>query len=463
MKYDPSSSESQNEPKNKLEASPDEKAWLKEISRQSWEPELLISGVAIYLTSNLPRLLAWAFEYYEYNFIPDYEGTEYTLTNLIYAVLNSSSIVLIATFILHFCMRAFWVGMVGLYSVFPHGIDFENLKPYSDHYKSQLREKLPPLDKFIADLDKTCSTVFSISFLFVLTLLGVGFVYLIFIFILYLFKLALDTATFEQYEPTIYTTLIIGFLMFTFSSAILSLKRFQKNPKIARLQFNIYWGFGRFMFPIVYKTITYGTFIFYSNIPRLRLVLFYSITFFVFIALLFFSLLGDRNPDLFEGRDYFSNRSDAHRIRPAYYDNLRPDDVSRRRVSIQSDIIEGAFLKLFISYPKYYDQEFNQFCPKIKAADSLNVFRRRELLAAQQLDCIADFYQVYINDSLQKNLAYTFYEGEDGLDKGFLSYIPSRSFRVGKNLLKLTKVKLDSNSKKGYVRIIPFWYAPSLK
>ncbi|MEO1653333.1 MAG: hypothetical protein AAFU64_07295, partial [Bacteroidota bacterium] len=88
---------------------------------------------------------------------------------------------------------------------------------------------------------------------------------------------------------------------------------------------------------------------------------------------------------------------------------------------------------------------------------------KRENLAAQRLKCVADFYQVYINDSLYSDLSYSFYEGKDGLEKGFLTYIPCRSFPEGQNILKLTKVKLDSNNKKGFVRIIPFWYAPARK
>ncbi|NJO01097.1 MAG: hypothetical protein HC880_04805 [Bacteroidia bacterium] len=83
--------------------------WLSDVARQSWEPELLISGIAIYLTLGIPNWLGVIFEYYDFHWKTSTEGIASQVSLLIYSGLLAGAYVLIVNFILHFAGR----GVVG--------------------------------------------------------------------------------------------------------------------------------------------------------------------------------------------------------------------------------------------------------------------------------------------------------------------------------------------------------------
>ena len=139
--------------------------WVKEVARQSWEPELLISGAAAYASLSLPGLFKSAFVAYRMDFMVGSSKIDLLFPTLIYAVFASIGQILILTFFLHFAMRAFWVGMVGLLSVYPQGIRFSEIKYVSDYGKTFLKKKLTTVDEFVIRLDKWCSILFSVAFI----------------------------------------------------------------------------------------------------------------------------------------------------------------------------------------------------------------------------------------------------------------------------------------------------------
>ena len=135
--------------------------WMQEVASRSFEPELLISGAAIYLTSNVPSLIEWSFDYYTQNLLSDVDALDAALPLLIYGFLKSNAYILIFTFLIHFIMRAFWVGMIGLISVYPDDIQYDKIKNFDAYFKSFFKEKLGKTEDFIIRLDKRCSVIFS--------------------------------------------------------------------------------------------------------------------------------------------------------------------------------------------------------------------------------------------------------------------------------------------------------------
>ncbi|HKW12130.1 MAG TPA: hypothetical protein VJO33_17210 [Gemmatimonadaceae bacterium] len=74
---------------------------------------------------------------------------------------------LIAPFVVHLVARAYWVGLVGLHSVFPKGVNCENYKsgPLTlEVYKA----RLVSLAAIISRVDNFCSMIFSFAFLLVI-------------------------------------------------------------------------------------------------------------------------------------------------------------------------------------------------------------------------------------------------------------------------------------------------------
>lgn len=70
---------------------------------------------------------------------------------------------LIASFSVHLVTRAYWVGLVGLDSVFPDGVDWEKVN-YGPLAKKVYRERMPSLPYLARRADDVGSAIFSVAF-----------------------------------------------------------------------------------------------------------------------------------------------------------------------------------------------------------------------------------------------------------------------------------------------------------
>ena len=155
--------------------------WLRKLKRESWQAELLISGVALYGSLQLPGVLRSVENYLLLN-VTD-EILSFSFFALSYWVLFVYS--LIALFVYHFIVRALWIGMLGLSSVYPEGFVETNLT--SKHFQEQARREYGDIDGYIRRLDRHASTIFGAGFgyagvflnLGVLASTGVGLVVLL--------------------------------------------------------------------------------------------------------------------------------------------------------------------------------------------------------------------------------------------------------------------------------------------
>lgn len=436
-----------------------DKNWLSDIAKQSWEPELLISGVAIYLTSSLPSFVQGWYTYYVYNHSFDIFALE-VLSALLYALADGASYILIATFIIHFAARAFWVGMIGLRSVYPHGINYDNLSTSSEYFKQRVKEKLKSIDQFIEDLDRFCSLLFSSSFTLIMAFMGIFVVYLVFFGFLFLLKALIPKDIFEAYNEYFYYAILIFFLILGGVSAILNSKKYREHPKYGRWQFIVAWNLTSAFIPFLRRPYLFLMLISKSNRSkkqeRARGIIFMCI----FFVWAFFTPLRPVLHKIFETRTIYTTGSTEHQLKAAYYDNLRDEKQEIIGATIQADIIQEPYIKLFISYPHSLDEKYAAICPDIEVPDSLEKFQKRNLQDAHRLGCIASYYHITINDSLYKDLEFMFYNPPEVKEKGVSTYIPIQNLSPGKHLITLKKAEPDSTDKQDYLYKIPFWYAP---
>ena len=90
----------------------------------TWEVELLISGVAIFAMLQLPGWLDNAMFALE----PRLERDWRMIAVLAYFYSKSAAIVLACTFALHLLLRAQWIALMGVHSVFPRGIHLDDAR-----------------------------------------------------------------------------------------------------------------------------------------------------------------------------------------------------------------------------------------------------------------------------------------------------------------------------------------------
>jgi len=90
----------------------------------TWEMELLVSGATIFGLLQLPTLLDRGY-YTALNISPaDYEGLLFPL----WLYSKVAVITLVITFLLHLFLRGYWVALVGMSSIYPEGIRWDQLR-----------------------------------------------------------------------------------------------------------------------------------------------------------------------------------------------------------------------------------------------------------------------------------------------------------------------------------------------
>ncbi|MCH3883360.1 hypothetical protein [Tenacibaculum aquimarinum] len=143
---------------NNTIAKPSTKGWLQRLKDESWEAELLVSAIAIFGTFKLFGFINWGTNF----FIDVLDPNQYLIGYFIVAIGLLAISILASMFLIHFFLRAYWIGLVGLNSVFPD-YSIED-SAYSKIYTEKILGILPKLKDSIQKVDELCSVIFSVAF-----------------------------------------------------------------------------------------------------------------------------------------------------------------------------------------------------------------------------------------------------------------------------------------------------------
>lgn len=143
-------------------------SWLTNLQKNSWEPEVIISGIS------LAFIFAFPAEVYKFAvvLVQDY-GLDFVGAWLVFIYLSIIVNVFKIFFTVHLVLRFAWAGLLGLSYAFPKGVINENLFKVGKDY-----EYTKPSD-MVLKLERICSMAFAfplmmgISFLIFTSYLGV--------------------------------------------------------------------------------------------------------------------------------------------------------------------------------------------------------------------------------------------------------------------------------------------------
>lgn len=204
-------------------------SWLQRLKDDSWEAELLISAASIFAIMKAFSLLSWGVDFFINNLHPEQYYIGYMISVFGYIALG----ILGAFFVIHFSLRAYWIGLIGLNSVFPDYSIKEG--QYSEIYNKKMSEYLPKIPATIKTLDEICSVIFSASF--------AGLIFYLYVALAGAFVLTVYSFV-SAYLPST-TLFIIGivFAVFILFSSIVSIvaniKKYKQNVKVQTWLFHI--------------------------------------------------------------------------------------------------------------------------------------------------------------------------------------------------------------------------------
>ena len=145
--------------------------WLTDVQNNSWEPEIILSGLTITILFFMNDSI--------YNFfamLVQQHNVEMT-SHIGYSISILSLNMVIMVLIFHLLLRGFWVGLIGLSYVYPAGVNTNKLPKEKRHI---VFEK--PVSMVIK-IEKICSLLFACIFTIIIMLFGSLLMYLPFIII----------------------------------------------------------------------------------------------------------------------------------------------------------------------------------------------------------------------------------------------------------------------------------------
>lgn len=383
--------------------------WLDELQQKSWEPEILLSGIVLYGMFQAPGLLDDFLAFAKLNLY----GNSNNLDNLV-ALLKLALYWLTLGLILHLVSRGIWVGMVGLSFTFPDGINKDKLK-LSPKFQEKVN-KIPTIEQIIVNLEKLCSSLFSVSFMMFMMVLG-GYLFFLVTLIIPIVSIVLyvgpqHVTESGEYWLQVYANIIVGI-------AFVGLFDFISLGLLKRLKWVsvIYYPFHRFISALslarFYRPI-YFTLI--SNYNRWKIGIF--LLFFVVISVFMVGVLSNSGSTPGENWTRISVWSDARGVSSfsGYYDDQN-DDFHSVRAHIQSDIISENTIRLFSVMSINIQDSIKKNCNY----DSLINLDTASYYV--DLHCATLFHEVLIDGEKMDSLQWRFHYKQKTDQRGLLTYL----------------------------------------
>lgn len=356
--------------------------WLKRTQEGSWEPEILISGIALLALTQVPRLLRQLHYWLEERTAKFYFYTS-DIDDLIFDTLTLSTYWLIAGLIFHLTMRSLWVSMVGLSFAFPKGIDFDKLgmQPW-------FRKRLEPIANFqqsIIKLENFCSTLYATAFLFVMATLSLC-LFLAFLMLAAFALVAISPALMAQ--ENVLDNLLGGFAMLVALPYFIDFITFgslKRIPWFWRIYRYPYLFMSAITLAPVYRGIYYGL---ASNVSRWRNVLVMIVFLFITLWIMLPIATGRfQTPSAYNTNFGIANID-------GYYRDQQPERFSTW-AHIQSQQISEGALHVFLPHKLQFEEQMLADCSdNLKAAAVVDSFASNE---ARNLACLSAVYVFYID------------------------------------------------------------------
>ena len=419
----------------------DSKAWLQTLKDQSWEAELLISTVAIFGTVQLFKVTSWTTDY----LINVLNPSDYLLGYAIVLMGFAAISILITMFIIHFLLRAYWVGLVGLNSVFP---DY-NLEesPYSELYTTKMLAILPKLKDTIPEVDDLCSVIFSAAFfLFVMY----AYLSIIMLIILNIFLY------FGSYIPTFVWFIFLGFfaLLSLVHMVIITFANLKKNKEVEWIQ-NLFFLSSKYsnklMMGPLYKPLLQIAMAFGTNYKKKKSLNFLMLVFFGVGMIVAVARFENSKALYLLRQDIYYNEA---RLYNSYYADTAEKNCFLLGPQIDSDIVSQGALRLFVPKYRYESRLLDKIYDDYIEEEGLTKEEQDKKETAYYLNMQNEYHDVSLNGKpIEVKFMRMNYPNTD--QNGLLGYVNLAGETPGRKELKIIKKLGEDNTREW---TIPFQY-----
>lgn len=427
------------------EISPKKTNWLQRLKDESWEAELLVSAVAIYAIFNTFSLFDWICNM----FIDALDPSQYLIGYMITFLGFLAFGILGALFVIHFGLRAYWIGLVGLNSVFPD-YSLED-SAYSRTFTEKMLAKLPRLQTSITNLDEICSVIFSVAFTLLLIYSYLGFFSSIY---LLLFNLLSD------FIPSYLLLIPLGIFAVIYGAQMVltivaNIKKFKTNDTVQTWYFQATILGSAVLYGPLYKNLLQITMIFGSNFKKKKALVRTMIFMLVFGAILGTVKLFNSNVLYLLGAN---TNLDSTKAYDFYYSTNNLENKFLLTPEIQTDLINAKAVQLFIPVFDHEISKLEKICT-LKTGREFKKLRDEERNQIRQayLNCYSETHLVLLDE---KPTELTFFKTDHPITNqfGIKAFVDLSRIKNGDHTITIIK-KLGEEEEKSWS--IPFYYAPN--
>ena len=251
--------------------------WLEKLQQESWQLELLISGLALFGIWESRGMILKLEYYLDTNIVDAYVA----YANALIFILHAGWAIFLINLLIHIIIRGLWIGAIGLRYV-SGDIDFTQLN-YSDIFKEYFLKRIGSFDDYIERLEKLSSVLFSFTFLLFFMFFSFVFVNVAFGVLFSTLKAIFYTDSTEAPQALIFFSMFfysLGFIVLIDFFTLGGFKRV-KDKTFSRIYFWIYRFFGLLSLSFIYRPLLlnfidnrYTRRLFFLAIPYALVVLF---------------------------------------------------------------------------------------------------------------------------------------------------------------------------------------------
>ncbi len=411
----------------------------------TWEMELLISGATVFGLMQLPAPLSRATAL----LMNSNAELIASLISIVSIYIYVSLVALIGAFILHLIARGYWVAMVGMHSVYPQGIKWDEIKSFGPAHRKTAQENARSMQQLIEQADNRATGIFGLGFGLALSLIvPIAIVGSMLLVLLVVQFFGADIA----FWHTLLWVLFFGLMAPWF---IAYLCDYYFGEKLARSGKD---GWLKSVFR-VYQKIGFGSgnnvvvSLYTTNADKRKIGLLMLVAGIVFVFAAFMAIESrgiSADNGAFLGLPRILD-NDTPTIRPENYRRLRTDSESLRIVPyIEDVVVDENYLRLFIPYqPSKYNELIRKRCPVALTATSAN--------KGAGMACLSKVFDIRVDG---KPVVVPLMAGAD-VDtrlRGMVAMIDVRGLGMGQHELSITSFPSNIETREqARVRRIPFW------
>lgn len=420
----------------------------------TWEMELLISGATVFSLMQAPRLLDQLY----FSLAPRLEVDYHAAATLPYMYLMTACLALIATFLVHLCVRGYWVSLVGLASVYPEGVDWKRLSNWGPGFLRAVKRQTAPLAETIERYDNRASQVFGFGVGLTFLTLSIALTVIMMISIAILAHELSDRAVELETLMIALIAILFGPYLVIYTLDGFTRTRSGNYPRLERVLDMIYRHALRLR---LMSGTNYPLLLFTSHVGGRRG------NFLMAAALLALLLISvgrmETTRPLFQFDGYSllpDNGNAGSTLDPRHYaDQRRHLDSLLPAVHIPSEEIKGDWLRVYIPFrPTPDTQALKRLCPELDQAESAS--------PEAVLACLPQRFVLAIDDIPSTDANFNFASQPEQRLRGVVARIDVRDLARGRHELSLRYGDVpDTNpaqpdkadaSKRPALRI-PFW------